>query len=180
MRDSQAPRRGLEHLRRQEGDRGRALGGVVELVRIGAHERDELLERVRRDLCRIDEQHARDCRHDSHGHELRRVVRELQVQTGIDHQRGRGRREQRIAVGVRTRHGFRTDASGGPGPILHDNGLPPARRELLTEDARQRVGRTAGGKGDDDPNCPARVVRGRRLCPGAGRGEQRRETCHSN
>ncbi len=174
MRDSQAPRRGLEHLRRQERNRGRALGSIVEPVRIGAHERDELLERVRRDLCRVDEQHARNCRHDRHGHELRRVVGELQVQAGIDHQRGGGRREQRVAVRLRARDGLRADSSGGPGPILHDDGLPPARRELLTDDARQRVGRPARGEWNDDPDRAARVS-GRRILRPCGSGKE--QTC---
>ena len=62
----------------------------------------------------------------------------------------RGRGQQRVTVGRGLGHEVRRNRAAGAGTVFNDDRLAPVLAHLLADDARQRVGRAAGGEGDDD------------------------------
>src|SRR5262245_1677344 len=58
--------------------------------------------------------------------------------------------QQRVAVGIGGRHRLGAEAAGGAGAVLDHDRLPEREREVLGEDARAHIDRTAGRKGDDE------------------------------
>src|SRR6185295_10822653 len=81
---------------------------------------------------------------------LLRVVVQLLVDVlvGGDH-RTRGK-EQRVAVGRGARRLRGADAAARAAAVLDDYLLAPDLAQLLAEEARRDVGRTARGKGNDE------------------------------
>ena len=90
----------LEHFRSQLRSRAIALGGIRDLAGIGLRVSDEILDAVCSNFVGIHHKRIRHARHDDDGHELQRVKFKVRIKILIDDQRRRGRRQQRVAVGV--------------------------------------------------------------------------------
>src|SRR5262245_61977058 len=65
--------------------------------------------------------------------------------------------KQRMAIGGRMRHGLGGDLPLRARSVLDDEWLAETLRQPLTNQAREDVGWTAGGKADHDPHRPRRV-----------------------
>ena len=126
-----------------------ALRAVGDGAGFGLGLRDQLLDRRDAELG-IDDQHVGRAADDGDRLELGRVVVELLVERLVDGERGRRRGQQRVAVGVRAREGFRADVAGRAGAVLDHHRLLPDLAQRIADEARQRIGRSAGGIGDDD------------------------------
>src|SRR5262249_14666077 len=97
------------------------------------------------------------------------IEAELVIERGVD--RGRGRdHEKRIAVGGHLHDGLGGDIACGARPVLDDELLAEPLGEPLPHQAREDVGRAAGGEADDKPHRPRRIALRRR---DARRGSQR-------
>src|ERR1700704_7070376 len=87
----------------------------------------------------------------------RRVSHETEIEL-IGEQIGdrvsRNDQKERMAVGGRTRDGLGGDIARGARPVLDDEWLAEALRQPLTEQAREDVGRAAGGKANHDAYWP--------------------------
>ena len=94
-----------------------------------------------------------------------RVEAEFGVQAGTDGV-GLRRQQQRVAVGGRLGHQLAADGGSCTGPVVDNDLLLQALAQLLGDDARGPIHRTAGRKRHHDANRPIRVV--------AGLGVQRR------
>ena len=81
---------------------------------------------------------------------------EIVVKRGVDRVR-RTDQQEGIAVRGRAHDDLRCDIAARAGPVLDDELLPEALRQPLTDQTRENVVRTAGGKTDDDPWRPRRV-----------------------
>ena len=117
---------------------------------------DEFRQRLR-GVCRIhhhDEGGARDAG------DRRDVADEIEIQFRVEAHIGNGRRadqEQRVAVGGRASDRFGRDIGAGARAVLDDDLLAEPLRERLADDARDDVGRRAGGKADDQMHRPRRI-----------------------
>ena len=90
---------------------------------------------------------------------------ELVVERRVDRVRSRDQ-EERVAVGGRTHDRLGADIAAGARPVLDDEWLAEPLRQPLTHQARDDVGRAAGGKADDrcapaatDRLAPSRCAR---------------------
>ena len=120
------------NLRRGADRRRRA----VELVRIGAGERDEFLHRFRRQVGLDHEGIGRGGQFANPHEVLGRVIGDLVVERGVD-RIGVGRQQDGVAVRVRARDGTHADIAAGAADVLDDEGL--AGR--LLKRSRRRCGR---------------------------------------
>ena len=59
------------------------------------------------------------------------------------------RKQQRVAIGLRTRRAHRADRTAGAGDILDDDGAPELRRQPIGNDARDGIHAAAGAIGHD-------------------------------
>ncbi len=80
--------------------------------------------------------------------------------------------EQRIAVRRRAHDRLGGDIAAGARPVFDDELLAEPLRQPLADQARDDVGRAAGGKADDDAHRPRRI--GLRPCDRATRPGARR------
>ena len=130
-------------------DAARADRPVVELAGIFLRVIDELADirgreigsRHEHQICRHDARHRREV--------LRRVVRQLAIQKGIERVDGVGGKQPVVAVRRRFRHVLCGDDLVGAGLVLHDHLLAPGVGQLLAERAHQQIRRPASGVGDD-------------------------------
>ena len=81
---------------------------------------------------------------------------ELVVERRVDRVRER-RQEERVAVGRRTHDRLGANIVAGARPVLDDEWLAEPLRQPLSHQAREDVGRAAGGKADDDAHRPRRI-----------------------
>src|SRR3977135_3490137 len=79
-----------------------------------------------------------------------RVVRQLHIDTRVDRERGLGREEERVSVRLRLRSDFESDDRAYAGAVFDDYRLAPALDQLLREQPREDVARTAGHERIDD------------------------------
>jgi hypothetical protein len=94
-----------------------------------------------------------------------RVVRHVAVQPRIDGVGGYRRHQQRVAVGRGLGDLIGADVAARAHAVLHHELLPQEVSHLGAHDARDDVGRTAGGERYDDANRLGRiVVLGLRTC----------------
>ena len=100
---------------------------------------------------------------------LHRVVGQVLGRIGIGHQRRRGRKEERVAVRRRTRRRLRADNVSTPRAVFDDHRLADPRRELVSHDPADDVGRAAGRLRTDELHRPVGPGRG----PAGGRHAQR-------
>lgn len=122
----------------------RAERRVAQLAGLRLGQRHQLGHAVRGQR-RVGDQHQR--RTADHADRLeapQRLVRQLRLQRRVDREGGVRADQQRVAVGLRLGHGARADHRAGPGLVVHDDGLPEARREALGHDAGHGVGGAAG------------------------------------
>ena len=87
-------------------------------------------------------------------HQLERLVRDQRLvgRVRVRHH------QQRVAVGRRLRDRIGADDRAGAGPVLDDEGLLELFGEMLRDDARVDVGRTAGAERHDHAHLPRRIV----------------------
>ena len=102
----------------------------------------------------------RDRREIAHG-----IVGHVPIEARIDGVRGDRRHQQRVAVGRRLRDLIGADIAARAHPVVHHELLAQQLSHLRAHDARDGVGRTTGGEGDDHANRFGRIfvlgVRGR-------------------
>src|SRR5258706_13751931 len=70
-------------------------------------------------------------------------ISEVGIERAARYERS-GRDHERVTVGLRFGDDFVADGRSCPGPVLDHHLLAPFARELLAEDARERVRRAAG------------------------------------
>jgi hypothetical protein len=97
------------------------------------------------------------------------------IERGIGRDRRR-HHEERIAVRRRPHDHFGADIAAGARPVLDDELLAEPLRQPLPDQARQNVGRAAGGEADNQVHRMPRIgVRSRRPADsrkrGCGRGQ---------
>ena len=129
--------------------------GEVELPRLRARHREEVLHVLHRERHRNDEHVARRQRGGDAREIAQRVVGELRVYRGRDGVGGRDR-EQGVPVG----RGFRDDTaayrSARARAVVDDDLLPDPLGELYRYHARGDIGLPAGRETDDDADRPVR------------------------
>ena len=86
-----------------------------------------------------------------------------------------GNEQERVAVAGRIGGGDGTDHAARAGEIFDEEVLPEALGELLRDEARHHVGRSAGGVGHDDADLARRIAAGRVLGVARARQHQRRQ-----
>ena len=141
----------------QVADAGR---GVVELARIVARQRDQVLYRFHRQR-RMYHQHHRPADDLRDRREiLLRVVGQILAQGHVDgHRPGIGQHHG-VTVGWGFRHHVSADAATGAAAVIDQYLLPPHRGQLLTQGARNVVERATRRVGHDNPHR----FRRERLC----------------
>jgi hypothetical protein len=87
-----------------------------------------------------------------------RVIRHVLVQSRIDGVGRHRRHQQGVTVGWRLCDQIGADVAAGAHLVLHHELLPQQVRHLRTHDARDRVGRAAGGEGNDDADRFGRIL----------------------
>ena len=128
----------------------------VDLARIGLGVGDELGNRLGRNrwIHHHDVGHADDAR------DRRDVADEIEIELVVERRIDRVRRadqEKRVAVGRRAHDRLGGDIAAGARPVLDDELLAEPLRQPLTDQARDDVGRAAGGKADNDAHRPRRI-----------------------
>ena len=156
-----------------------AGGGHVDLARIGLGVRDELGDGFRRHV-RVDLHHvrhadeARDWRHVAD-----EVERQILIKRGVD---GVGRidQEHRVAVGIGLGGHFGREIIAGARLVLDDELLAHMLRQILSDQARDDVGRAARRIADQPAHRVVRIIVGR--ARGAGNACQRNHAsaAHAN
>ncbi len=127
-----------------------ALRGGGDLAGILLQEVDQLGQARCLDLVRIDQQRVWHLCHHDNRFELRWIECELWIETLVDDKGWRRRREQGVAIGVRTVDRFGADVSGRTGAVLDDHRLPPFARQPVRDQPRNGIGSASGGKRNND------------------------------
>src|SRR6516165_1133469 len=109
---------------------------------------------------------------------------ELGVEEGIDGDRTDRAHQQRVAVGRRLRHKAGADAASGAGFILDYEWNPEFRLQVLLQDAREQVRRSARRERhhDGDRSLRPSLLRMRQCCQrnDGANGEGRENSTHAN
>ena len=147
-----------------------ARRAVIELAGTRPGEPDQVLDRFRgQRRVHVDEQRLhRDLR--DRRKILDRIVRQLRIKSGIHDVAAVGH-QQRMAVGRRARDDFGADEPARAGAVLDDELLSHAARELLCEQAPERVDAPTGAARHDDTHR----LGGIGLCEDMGRTERAQE-----
>src|ERR1700682_5550891 len=90
------------------------------------------------------------------------IERKLGIQARIRSERARDEKH-RVAVGWRFDYGLCADVAGRTRPVLDDHLLPPAFTQLLAEETRYEIRRSARGVRNDASNRLAGIVLSERL-----------------
>ena len=145
----------------------------VDLARIGLGVGDELGNGLGRNrwIDHHDNGNAADAR------DRRDVADEIEIELVVERRVDRVRRsdqEERIAVRRRAHDRLGGDIAASARPVLDDELLAEPLRQPLTDQARDDVGRAAGGEADDDAHRPRRIgLRPRDARHGRQRGSAR-------
>ena len=131
------------------------------LARVGLDPRDQLVQVLRGDRGIADDQLriGSDQRHRLEV--LEEIVRE-RIGRAVEHMGAPLADAQRIAVGRRAGDPADADAAVRPGDVLDDDGLPERHPHALGDDARDGIGRAAGGERDHQGDGTGRI--GLRAC----------------
>ena len=113
--------------------RGNLLGVLLQVV-------DQFAQGRSLDVVRVDHQRVRHLRHHDDRLEFTRIVSELWIEALVDHQWGRRRRQQGVAIGRRMIGLFGADISGRACPIFDHDRLTPFARQPVRHQPRHRVG----------------------------------------
>jgi hypothetical protein len=165
MHHVQPARRGAEQFHGQVRAVARAGRRIGELARLALHQCHELLD-VLGGHRRVDHDHGRESGRERDGREiLEDIVGQFRaIQRGRDGVRAVVGHEQRVAVGRGLGHQGAAHRAAGTRAILHHDLLAQPLRQLLCQDAAERVGVAAGRLRHDQPDRPRRE--GRRLSSG--------------
>ena len=163
-------------------DRTDARRDVFEAILLLAHEREQFLERLRRRRAVHREHIGRPAQIGDVGEIAHRVETRILVHGGREHVRGHAGDDERVAVGLGTRHRLGADETAAAGAVLDEELLAEHRAELLAEHAPQEVVRAAGRVGHDHPHRLGGPVGGRgggrhRDVEGDQRGKQSLHAC---
>ena len=139
-----------KQLGRQMRGRSIALRGGRDLVGIFLQVFDELAQVRCLDVVRIDDQRVRHLGHHNDRLEFGGIEPQLRIETLVDHQRRRRRREQCVAVRRRAIDLLGADVSGSPGAVLDDDRLAPFARQPFRDQPRHGVSRSSGRERHDD------------------------------
>ena len=142
---------GGEHFRRQVRGRTVALAGVGHLAGIGLGVGHQLPGRFGREVLARGDDVGHQRQHGD-GHELRRIVGQRLVEVVVDRQRRRRSAEQGVAVGLGAVGDLGADIAAGTWLVVDDHRLVPRGRQLVADDAAERVVRAAGREGHDHPH----------------------------
>ncbi|MNV36067.1 hypothetical protein D3C71_1275310 [compost metagenome] len=162
----------LQQFHRQVMRTARPGRRVVQPVLAALGLGQELLHRV--DLHRrSDDQDHREAAHQRDGRQvLRRVIRQLLIERGVEHQRAVVGGQHRVPVG-RGARGFRGGDGGvAAGLVLDHDRLAQPPRQPLADAARQKIGPAAGRIGHDPAHGLGRIGGVRLLGGCAGTGQQ--------
>ena len=102
---------------------------------------------------------------------LRRIVRQLAIEIGIDGEGVLRGQQQRVAIGRRPCDRRRSDLIVGAALVLDHNRLAPFLGQPLRHGARDHVGRSARRQGHDDGDRLGRIGLGMRG------GREQADTC---
>ena len=155
----------FQHLAREVRLAAAAVGGIVDRAGLRLRERDQLLERIRRQRRIRHQELLQQHKHRQRDEVALRVVRQLGVKMRVDGERRVGGEEHRGAVGRALRHRLGREDRVRARLVLDDDGLSPYTGELLRELARHDVDAAARRIGDDDAHRlagPALRVRAER------------------
>ena len=163
----------LEQFARQMACRSVAARRHVDLARVGLGISDELGNGLRRE--RWVYRHNEGDRDDAcDGCD---VAEEVEIEFLVKRHIDRGRRadqEEGVAVRRRIHDHLRTNIAAGSRPVLDDKLLAETLRQPLADQTSDDVGRSAGGKWDDDAHRPRRIgLRPRDARHGRQRGSAR-------
>ena len=135
---------------------------VVQPVRLGLGERDQVGDRFHRRIV-VDHQEERRRRQQRHRHEiLERLVGHLLAHRHVDGHGRAGGLHQRVAVRRRAHDLHGGERRRGARPVLDDERLAELLLELLRDQPRQQVGAAAGGERHHDGHRPRRILLGMR------------------
>ena len=108
----------------------------------------------------IDDQRER---HGGHQRDRRKIldgiVAQLLVERLVDGKRGRGRHQQRVAVGLRPCHLFGAERGRGSRLVLDNDGRVQSGLELIGDQPAEEVGGAAGRIGHDHLDGPGGIGR---------------------
>ena len=146
----------LEQFARQMARRSVAARRHVDLARVGLGIGDELGNCLRRErwVYRHDEGDRDDA---CDGCD---VAEEVETKFLVKRRIDRGRRadqEECVSVRRRIHDHLRTNIAAGSRPVLDDKLLAETLRQPLADQTSDDVGRSAGGKWDDDAHRPRRI-----------------------
>ena len=141
---------------------------VVELPGPGLGVRDQFSQGAHRQLPGDDHVERRGEQLGDQG-EFLGGVGQRPPQRRVQHQAGRARDEERVAIRRGLGQGLGADDLARTGDVLHHHRLADLRAEAGGERPRRQVARPSGGIGDDDAHLPGRP--GLRRCD--RRGQQR-------
>ncbi len=145
----------LQHL---TGDpRGARAAAEGDLARVGLGVVDQFLRRGY-GYRGIDHQGQRDRPELADGREIGdRIVGQLLVEALIGRMRRVGRDQHGVPVGLGAGHVLGGEKAARARHVVDDDGLPEARRHLLAQHARQRVGGAARRERHDELDRPIRI-----------------------
>ena len=125
-------------------------GGVVGLARIGLHPGQQRPGIAGR-RARSGGQREIEGAHQRHRAEvLDRVIAQVLVKPGLDHQRPTGRKHQGLAIRSGPPELAQRDASAGAGLVVHDHVLTQGDPHLVSQQTRHDVHRATRREADQD------------------------------
>jgi hypothetical protein len=151
------PAHGLQQFHAQMRPRADTQAAVIDPARLVPGRRDQVAEVLHRER-RMHHQGLADADETADRDEiLRRIVRKLAVEIGIDGEGVLRGQQQRVAIGRRPCDRRRSNLIVGAALVLDHNRLPPFLGQPLRQGTRDNVGRSARSQGYDDGDRLARI-----------------------
>ena len=139
----------------QAADAGRPVAQLAELCFRQRNQRGKTVHVERR---LNHDEHGRHGDDTDRGKVLHRVVGQLGKKKRVDGQLRYIGHEQGVTVGRRPRHGLAGGNPARPGTVLDHKLLAHALAKALAQQARQHIGRAAGGIGHDQFYRTVRII----------------------
>ena len=146
---------------------------VVDLARMRFRHRDQLFDRLRREILAHHDDERKFRQHADRREVGDRIVGQMREQARIDRHAGVEPGLQGVAVGRRPGGKLGTRHRAGAGPVVDHERLAELLGQLLADDAGHDVGAAAGGRGDDDGDRPGRKIVRRQRGGGQAEAQQR-------
>jgi len=155
-----------------EQDGAGVYAGVAGCLLVRTDHVDLCAERRRvehdRDRQSTKRKHDQRKRHAGHQPNRRKIlhgiVSQLLVERLVDGERGRGRHQQRVAVGIGLGHQLRANDRVGARPVIDEDLLAEILAHLVGNDAGEEIGGPAGREWNDEADLPRRIGLRRRRC----------------